>query len=133
MVRIFTLLLACTFFVGCGSDADGSGFSYDGPVAKVEWTTTAVDYRGDDGALVGYECAANPDRVVVGTVWGTGTYSDDSSVCAAAVHAGAITFAEGGVVVFEVLAGQESYTGSNKNGVESANWPSWEGSFSILQ
>jgi len=133
MIRIFTLLLACTFLAACGSDADGSGVSYDGPVTKVEWTTTAVDHRGDDGAFVGYECAANPDRVAVGTVWGTGTYSDDSSVCAAGVHAGAITFAEGGVVVFEVLAGQESYTGSNQNSVESANWPSWAGSFSILQ
>ena len=132
MLRILAFTLACTFLAACGGGADGSGFSYDGPVTKAEWTTNATEYRGQDGAIVGYECAPNPDRVAVGTVWGTGTYSDDSSVCAAGVHAGAITFADGGVVVFEVMAGQESYNGSNQNGVESANWPSWLGSFSIL-
>ncbi len=131
MARLLTLSLACTLLAACGGG--GSGFSYDGPVSKVEWTTNAMDHRGQDGAIVGYECAPNRDRVVVGTVWGTGTYSDDSSVCAAGVHAGAISFAEGGVVVFEVETGRDSYTGSNQNSVESANWPSWEGSFSILQ
>jgi len=133
MTRILALILACTFLAACGRSADGTGFSYDGPVTKVEWATNATGYRGEDGTIVGYECQPNLDRVVVGTVWGTGTYSDDSSVCAAGVHAGAITFADGGVVVFEVMAGQESYTGSNQNGVESANWPSWAGSFLILQ
>ena len=133
MTRILTLILACTFLAACGGGANGSGFSSDGPVTNAGWTTSAMEYRGQNGVIVGYECAPNPDRVAVGTVWGTGTYSDDSSVCAAGVHAGAITFAKGGVVVFEALAGQESYTGSNQNGVESANWPSWQGSFSILQ
>jgi len=133
MQRILTLILPCTFLAACGSGSEGTGFSYDGPVTNAEWTTNAMDHRGQDGAIFGYECAPNPDRVVVGTVWGTGTYSDDSSVCAAGVHAGAISFAEGGVGVFEVETGRDSYTGSNQNGVESANWPSWEGSFSILQ
>ena len=133
MALIPTLSLACKFLAACGGGANGRGFSYNGLVTNAEWTTSAMEYRGQNGVIVGYECAPNQDRVAVGTVWGTGTYSDDSSVCAAGVHAGAITFAKGGVVVFEALAGQESYTGSNQNGVESANWPSWEGSFSILQ
>ena len=57
-------------------------------------------------------------------VWGTDVYSDDSSVCAAAIHAGAITD-QGGKALFDFLPGQPSYEPSNRGGVVSKHWGSW--------
>ncbi|XP_043941219.1 vitrin-like [Protopterus annectens] len=63
-----------------------------------------------------------------GTVWGTGTYTDDSSVCRAAVHDGKIPIS-GGKVIVEKKPGQSSYMGSTKNGVTTNSYGSWAGSF----
>ena len=76
-----------------------------------------------------YVCPANGSR---GQVWGTDTYTDDSSVCTAAVHKGLITMADGGIVTIEPLAGLASYTGSTRNGITSANWGAYSGSFSVI-
>ena len=62
------------------------------------------------------------------TVWGTDTYTDDSSVCGAAIHAGAITDA-GGSVSFTLTDGMDEYVGSERNGVSTNNWGAWDGSF----
>jgi hypothetical protein len=62
-------------------------------------------------------------------VWGTGTYTDDSSVCSAGVHAGRITAAEGGTVRIEIAPGMESYEGSEANGVTSLSYGQWDGSY----
>lgn len=63
-----------------------------------------------------------------GTVWGTDTYTDDSSVCRAGAHAGVID-ASGGTITLRRSEGCSSYQGSLQNGVESDNWGSWKGSF----
>jgi hypothetical protein len=84
------------------------------------------DLAGDVGATVTATCPA----ACSGAVWGTDIYTDDSSVCTAAVHAGAIS-AEGGIVDITILEGQESYAGSEQNGVTSSEWGSWERSFSV--
>jgi hypothetical protein len=62
-------------------------------------------------------------------VWGTDVYTDDSSVCTAAVHAGLITLAGGGTVTAEIRPGQSSYKGSTRNGITSSPYASWLGSF----
>lgn len=67
-----------------------------------------------------------------GSVWGTDVYTDDSRICRAAIHAGRITEAAGGAVYFEARPGQESYTGSERNGVNSADWSSWPRSFEFV-
>ncbi len=61
-------------------------------------------------------------------VWGTGTYTTDSSICAAAVHAGAIP-ASGGNVSMKKAPGCPTYSGTAQNGVTSASWPSYGSSF----
>lgn len=61
-------------------------------------------------------------------VWGTGIYSDDSSVCASAIHAGALG-AGGGTTTITIAAGQDAYVGTTANGVTSLNWGSWGRSF----
>jgi hypothetical protein len=59
-------------------------------------------------------------------------YTDDSSVCTAAVHAGAITVEDGGEVTIEITAGEDSYEGTEQNGIESFDYGPWGGSFSIV-
>jgi hypothetical protein len=90
------------------------------------WDATASSLRGRNGQRFSFSCPAGGD---FGSVWGTDTYSDDSSVCTAAVHAGIITQANGGTVVIEIRAGQNSYAGSSRNGVDSQSYDSWDGSF----
>ena len=62
---------------------------------------------------------------------GTGTYTDDSSICTAAVHAGLITLANGGKVTIEIAPGANSYSGTTANGVTSSSYDSWSGSFTF--
>lgn len=57
-----------------------------------------------------------------GSVWGTDVYTSDSSLAAAAVHAGVLPNGANGTVVVEVLPGMGSYSGSSRNGVYSQNW-----------
>ncbi|XP_077307220.1 uncharacterized protein LOC143927143 [Lithobates pipiens] len=69
------------------------------------------------------ECQGNG-----GTVWGTDVYTDDSSICKAAIHAG-ILGNNGGLVTVQKTPGQQSYSGSARNGVTTNNYGSWPGSF----
>lgn len=94
-----------------------------------DWSARATALRGRNGERFVFEC---PPWGTVGSVWGTDIYTDDSSVCTAAVHAGRITLAGGGRVVIEILPGQQAYTGSNRNRVASSGYGAWSGSFSII-
>ncbi len=94
--------------------------------ADTGWSATAKDRRGRNGERVSFTCPAGGTAF---TVWGTGVYTDDSSVCTAAVHAGLIRFAGGGTVTIEIKAGQSSYAGSTLNGVTTKAYGSWGGSF----
>ncbi|MGG5809552.1 LCCL domain-containing protein [Falsiroseomonas sp. CW058] len=74
-------------------------------------------------------CACPAEAVArPASVWGSGTYTDDSGVCRAALHAGAVGPAGGRVTVVRE-AGRASYPGSARNGVTSSSYGSWGGSF----
>jgi hypothetical protein len=66
-----------------------------------------------------------------GHVWGTDIYSDDSSVGAAAVHAGLLRPGEKGLIRVILLPGQVSYSGSERHGIKSENFGQWPGSFKL--
>jgi hypothetical protein len=66
-----------------------------------------------------------------GSLWGTDVYTDDSSVALAAVHAGLLKVGERGLVQVTMLAGQNSYVGSTRNGVTSTSYGAWAGSFKL--
>ena len=87
--------------------------------------TNATSIRGT-GRTVRCRCSVLATNS--GSVWGDGTYTDDSKICRAAVHAGVIS-SNGGVVTFRVSAGRASYAASSRNGVESGKWGSWQGSY----
>jgi hypothetical protein len=63
-----------------------------------------------------------------GPVWGSLTYSDDSSICQAALHAGAVS-ADGGEVRVHPAPGCPSYSASTRNGVKSLSYGNWRSSF----
>jgi hypothetical protein len=66
-----------------------------------------------------------------GSVWGSGPYTADSSLAAAAVHAGALRPGQSGLVRVGILPGQAAYTGSSRNGVNSAAWGGYHASFMV--
>lgn len=96
---------------------------------KVDWDSSASDYRDRTGIQVRYAC---PKDGTLGTVWGSNPYTDDSSVCTAAVHAGLIKLAEGGTVLIKVTGPKDSFKGSTSNGVTTDDYGSWGGSFIFL-
>jgi hypothetical protein len=93
------------------------------------WSANATAFRGNNGARYVYTC---PSYGAASNVWGTDVYTDDSSVCTAAVHAGQLTLAGGGTVTIEIRPGQDSYAGTTRNGITSLSYGSWVGSFVIV-
>lgn len=75
------------------------------------------------------QCAC-PAGAASGSLWGTGIYTADSSICAAALHGGAISPNGGNISVF--LSGRlEAFAGSSQNGVTSSEWGAYDRSFTV--
>ena len=98
---------------------------------KIEATTNMVAYRNNIGVVYSITITGvgNPS----GNIWGTDTYTDDSDIVKAAVHAGVISNGETKTVYIEMLAGQKSYTGSTKNNIQSASFASWPSSYKFVE
>lgn len=75
-------------------------------------------------------CSCTAEAAGQGGVWGEDLYSDDSRICRAAVHAGAIAAAGGTVWVFE-RPGLAAYPGTTRNGVTSSPWQGWRRSIAF--
>lgn len=114
----FVLILGSATLVACGAIVDAT---------EIDWSTTPSEHRGKNGELFTYDCPAGGSAA--STIWGTDTYTDDSSICVAAVHAGQISTAVGGLVTIEIAPGLTSYAGSTRNGVTSQSYGEWSGSF----
>ena len=84
------------------------------------WNASAASFRGKNGSRYVYTC---PSYGTVRISLGTDIYTDDSSVCTAAVHSSLITLAGGGTVTIEIRPGEASYTGSTRNGITSSAYP----------
>ena len=87
-----------------GWDADGSGL--------------------DVGTVFTLTCEPNGTP---GEVWGTDPYSDDSSLCTAAVHAGKITVKKGGTVGGQRIDSRRTLPGGRANGITSKPADNWRG------
>lgn len=60
-------------------------------------------------------------------IWGTGVYTLDSAVAAAAVHAGAVPPGQPGVVRVRVVAPPPQFAGSTQNGLTSSAYGAYPG------
>ncbi|MEM7773644.1 MAG: LCCL domain-containing protein [Cyanobacteria bacterium P01_A01_bin.37] len=98
-------------------------------IQTISWAFTANRYRNRIGDDITVFC---PENGVANRVWGSDVYSDQSSVCTAAVHAGLITFEAGGAIAIRILPGQEDYVGSTQNDLTSSSFSNWPGSFTFI-
>ena len=73
-------------------------------------------------------CRCSAQATASGAVYGSDIYTDDSSVCRAALHAGVISPAGGTVTVISA-PGRAFYDGVPRNGVSSSNWAAYDYSF----
>ncbi|MEQ1785651.1 MAG: LCCL domain-containing protein [Acidimicrobiales bacterium] len=96
----------------------------------ISWFRRADFYDLEDGP-VSVDC--RPEGLAH-DLWGTDTYTDDSSICTAAAHAGLITLEEGGEVTFAFAEGQDVYEASERNGVTSGGYEDgWPRSFEFVE
>jgi hypothetical protein len=95
----------------------------------IPWSANATAYRGQMGATLSFECPPNGRP---GSVWGTDTYTADSSICTAAVHSGRIQLQTGGVVQIQIAPGMPQYQGTLRGGIASFNFAAYPASFTIV-
>ena len=84
-------------------------------------------FRGNNGKAYYFTVTGSTS----GSVYGSGNYTDDSDLPAAAVHAGILSPGETGVVKVTILPGQDNYTGTTANSITSLNYGQWDGSYSL--
>jgi hypothetical protein len=103
------------------------------PLSSIDWQTSPLDLnlRGMNGKSYLFRCPAG--KPVPESVTGSGPYTDASSICGAAAHAGAIDAQRGGVVMIQILPSRDDYRGSTQNFIRSAEYAHvWGGSFAVL-
>ena len=98
----------------------------NGPARPTTWEANATSLNGKDGETMTLACSPNGEAH---TIWGSDIYTSDSSICTAAVHSGLITLAEGGTVTIEMRPGRSIYGASERHGVTSGTYGSWNQSF----
>ncbi len=82
------------------------------PIINADCTTTGkLDiFRGDIGSIFLVNCPKNCFESE-GSIWGSGIYTHDSSICKAAIHAG-VNQDDGGLVEFIKAPGLNKYESS---------------------
>ncbi len=98
------------------------------PAAAVAGGACPANLAGFANAATANEFSCTCGAGAGGSVYGSGVYTADSSLCAAAVHAGAVP-AAGGPVKINKAAGCPKYTGTTANGVTTTSWGTYDASF----
>lgn len=103
------------------------------PERTIDWRTSPLDLdlRGMNGEKYTFYCP--PGKPEPSFVAGSGPYTDASSICTAAVHAGAIRAGTGGSVTIEIRPGQNGgYVSSERNYIKTNSYDHpWSGSFVV--
>jgi len=129
-----SIALASAFFAGgIAFDAGATGTT-PAHAVEIDWQTSPLDLdlRGMNGARYAFRCPHG--EALARHVIGSGPYTDDSSICSAAVHAGALRDGDGGDVTIEIRPGESRYAGSERNTIRSNAYDhAWSGSFVVLK
>jgi hypothetical protein len=99
----------------------------------------AVNVLNDPGMLDGYQ-----DRVgktfafrvtgeLRGSVWGSDTYTLDSKLAVAAVHAGLVKQGQTAVVRIKILPASPAFQGTTRNGVTSSAYGFYPGAYEFVR
>ena len=99
------------------------------PPVDVGECSSPAAWRGKAQRLT---CVCPGNFSLSNSVWGSDTYTDDSYICKAALHAGVLG-RSGGRVTVELLAGRTSYSGSTRNGIATSDYGSWAGSYRFVR
>ena len=86
-------------------------------ITPIAWDTTAAGFKGDDGQTYTFRC---PKEGTAQLIYGSDAYTDFSSICTAAVHAGLFSLADGGKVTIEYRPGRSIYGSTIRNGITSS-------------
>lgn len=108
-------------------------------IASRDWQSWEGSYRIDGaGHELSYASQLRGTSGIVpvfvhakgqGTVWGSSPYTDDSSIEAAAIHAGLLQPGESGLLLISPVPGDKSYTGSTRHGITSYDFPDFGGGY----
>jgi hypothetical protein len=90
------------------------------------WEARASTLNGTDGKTFTLACSPGG---TAHSVWGSDIYTTDSSICTAGVHSGLITYQQGGTVTIELRPGRTIYGCSERNGVATSPYGSYQHSF----
>jgi cytoskeletal protein RodZ len=100
----------------------------DEEITPIGWDTTANGFKGETGQTYTFQCPADGTAQ---SIFGNDIYTQDSSICTAAVHAGIISLAEGGKVTIEYRPGRSVYGSTVRNGIKSKTWGEYPRSFVV--
>jgi hypothetical protein len=104
------------------------------PIRTTENSTASTSispgtHRGKNNQALSYIITGSTS----GTVWGSGTYTDDSNIAKAAVHAGIVAIGETKTVTIRIMLGQSSYPSTAANGITTLSYGSWGGSYEFVK
>ena len=99
-----------------------------GPARAAAEIDVCPEQLPDDTAELTCRCTA--EAMAAGTVWGSQYYTDDSAICRAALHAGAIGVDGGPVRVIEA-PGRDAYPGDISRSVASRDYGEWRRSITF--
>lgn len=74
-----------------------------------------------------FTCYCDIGAALIGSAWGSGPYTADSNLCAAAQHDG-VAGGNGGHIKVLRIQGLASYRGSSANGITTQDWGSFDSS-----
>jgi len=114
--------------------ANDAAYRFDEPFLM---RSQLVNLFADPGTLSNLRGLAGETLVILvtgsaaGMVWGSGPYTDDSTLSRAVVHAGLLEVGQTGTVFVTLAPGAGGYQGSTRNGVQSLDWGGWGGSYQL--
>ena len=94
------------------------------------WETSASAFKGTAGTTYNFQC---PPDGTARPVFGSDVYTDYSSICTAAVHAGIITLKDGGIVTMEYRPGRNIYGSTVRHEVTSISTGEHSRSFVVSE
>ncbi len=97
-------------------------------ITPIAWDTTPSGFKGETGQTYTFRC---PEEGIEHIIWGSDVYTHDSSICTAAVHAGLISLARGGIVTIEFRPGRSTYGSTVRNGIKSKTYGEYPRSFVV--
>lgn len=105
------------------------GFETD--LSKLEAAPAHLYDKGDQiGKTFTWRIKGN---AAAGTLWGTDTYTLDSALAAAVVHAGVVKDGKEGVVRVKIVESPAAFTGSTRNGISSYNYGMYPAAYKIMK